>query len=376
MEENRNLNTGEVVEYIPPELYEQAARDFSEGNENLRKLLMYCFKNNIKTKACCSGHNGKYDPYILFDINDNNLNQILKILKYLKLDNVFSLIRLLKIPGESFDLGVYLKPNRADKGFEFLLETLQKEEVSINELDANRQTMLKTLLKHADPGKWIEVLERKSTLTIAVSKEYADIFPINVNLSMWWGQGYSAVLQKGSKGASEILRNIESRVKNNLFLLKYPYKKQLIDQILKNEDSTVNLNPEATLVRKIETGESGVVIAEPKEGTTINRLAEEIIRLQEYGCACIVTFDGFQIDTRDYDNSEKIIKAYNKELEIREKNQSNQSLIWINRFKRWNECTEKGTKDMKDKFMKMKIDIMRSIKETFGRKDKSEQNYK
>ena len=59
-----NLNNGHVLE-VTKDMFEKAAIDFSEGNENLRKLLMYCFENNIKTSGCCSGHNGKTRPYIL-----------------------------------------------------------------------------------------------------------------------------------------------------------------------------------------------------------------------------------------------------------------------------------------------------------------------
>ena len=263
----RSLNTGRIVDYITPDQFERAAKDFSEGNENLRELLMYCFKNDIKTKSCCCGHNGKNEPYILFDINENDLNQILKILKYIKFTDGFSNISLLKTPGESFNMVVYLKSNEPDKGFKLLLEILQKEEVTIDELDANRQFILKTLLEHVVPGIWIELQERNDTISIAVSREYTDIFPINAELLLWYGDGYCTTIEKWSKEASKILENLESKVKNK----------------------------------------------------------------------------------------------------------SNQSLKWMSRFRKWYRCMEKESEDIKDKFIRMKLDIMETIKERVGKKDEREQ---
>ena len=83
-----SFNTGHVVETIAEESWEQAARDFSEGNEDLRKLLLYCFQNNLETKACCAGHPERFDgvngtPYILFEYNENSSQAILSIIKKL-----------------------------------------------------------------------------------------------------------------------------------------------------------------------------------------------------------------------------------------------------------------------------------------------------
>ncbi len=47
---------------------------FSEGDENLRELLDYCFDNDINTRGCCKGHDYRKDsyPFIAFDIADYN----------------------------------------------------------------------------------------------------------------------------------------------------------------------------------------------------------------------------------------------------------------------------------------------------------------
>ena len=85
------LKSGQVVEDIPIELHEKAAKIFSEGNKSLENLLLYCFKNNIKTVACCAGHEEKNKPfgYLSFKNNEKDIGVILKLIYKLKnIDNI------------------------------------------------------------------------------------------------------------------------------------------------------------------------------------------------------------------------------------------------------------------------------------------------
>lgn len=50
-------NTGDAIrEKIPEESIELAAKSFSEGRKSLEDVLLFCMKNNIRTFACCAGH--------------------------------------------------------------------------------------------------------------------------------------------------------------------------------------------------------------------------------------------------------------------------------------------------------------------------------
>ncbi|MDO4996312.1 MAG: hypothetical protein Q4E69_03960 [Bacilli bacterium] len=46
------------------------AYNLSEGNDDLRKLLLNCWNNNIKTFSCCKGHD-EYYPQFAFELDTN-----------------------------------------------------------------------------------------------------------------------------------------------------------------------------------------------------------------------------------------------------------------------------------------------------------------
>lgn len=59
---------------------EQMAYDFSEGNEDLKNILMLLWESEIKTKACCSGH----EKTILEDLK-NNFHEFYDVNGYLSI---------------------------------------------------------------------------------------------------------------------------------------------------------------------------------------------------------------------------------------------------------------------------------------------------
>ena len=78
------------------EKQQKYAIEFSEGSDDLRKLLLYMWQNGINTHACCAGHESqKMDngidqsqpPYILFDINKLRSNELKDLLSKLILLN-------------------------------------------------------------------------------------------------------------------------------------------------------------------------------------------------------------------------------------------------------------------------------------------------
>ena len=66
---------------------------FSEGDDNLKETLEYCFDNNISTRGCCKGHSYRKDsyPFIAFDISEDNYDHIRNLFNNLEKDGlVFS----------------------------------------------------------------------------------------------------------------------------------------------------------------------------------------------------------------------------------------------------------------------------------------------
>ena len=334
-----------------------------EENKSLKKILSYCEENNIRVISYRSGENDEKGSCILFDLSGENRDFAFKLLKNVPSKPPILFSRFIKNPDSVFTYGIYMNSEVAEKGFSLILKALENDEqVHVEDIEFSRRMIIKSLINHVIPESWIEIEDNKDTITIAVDPEYSNIYPPSVNIMPWTGNNIVARLEKGSDDEAETLRNLDSKAKNYKFLLKYPcYKKEMIEEFLRDENINIKIDLEESLKRKDRTSESRVAVANVQGETTINKLAEEIISLQEYGCACIITFDGFLIDTRDYDSSEEIVKAYNRELELREKNKSKQSKIWIARFKGWNESIDKKSKSMKQKFIKMKADITKVI---------------
>ena len=176
----------------------------------------------------------------------------------------------------------------------------------------------------------------------------------------------------------DALRNLESRTKNYKFLLNHPYKQKNLDEILRAENITMKMNPEKTSKRKKKSGESRVLIFETNEETNIETLANEMMKLPQYGYACITTFGQFEIDTRDYNNPEEIVTAYKRSLEPKREfkesfDASSKTNLWMERFRIWHETIDKKSENIKSKFVKMKSELIRTIREKTSSKSKTKE---
>lgn len=49
---------------------------FSEGSEDLKRILVYCFDNGIETYMCCRGHDYFTDSFAIFSIPNDNVKLI------------------------------------------------------------------------------------------------------------------------------------------------------------------------------------------------------------------------------------------------------------------------------------------------------------
>lgn len=74
--------TNEQLTQMTDEQIEKMATTYSEGNDGLKSLLIYCAKNRIATFASCGGHPDKPeedDPYIGFSLNMDSKSLLSKL---------------------------------------------------------------------------------------------------------------------------------------------------------------------------------------------------------------------------------------------------------------------------------------------------------
>lgn len=158
-----SLNTGKVVEEIPEELYEKAAKDFSEGNPELEQLLLYCFRNGIQTFACCAGHGDEYyPPYIAFRINDKTYKIILRLIKELSNSSDIELaFSNYNIEKRDISFVIYSKGIEAHQFFRQIRQICKsKEEISFEDLSYTDRLIIKTIRNHSIDKEYYKI--RKS----------------------------------------------------------------------------------------------------------------------------------------------------------------------------------------------------------------------
>lgn len=315
---NENLNNGHIIE-ITPDMFEQASNDFSEGNENLKKLLMFCFENGIKTTSCCSGHNGEKRPYVQFEFNEQNMKAILKMLKQLSLGDVINNLTFTNQPGVTSRFCISMQGDKYNEGFEQILEALKSEkEVELSELNTTRQLIVKSVQNHNIPNSYLDLQEETDSVSIAVGGDYLPVFSIEEEPKPWMEDTWMVEYKKDSKEADRTLRRLESRTKNSRYLKNHPYDKERINEFWQDRDttkSTIEMVSETTMERQYEYGERNVVVVDVVPGSNIESLANEIMQLHQYGQACITRFNSFAIDSRDYTSPDEIIHAYMQEYE-------------------------------------------------------------
>lgn len=316
--ENDSLNNGHIIE-ITPDMFEKAANDFSEGNEALKELLMFCFENDIKTTSCCSGHNGQKRPYIQFEFDDNNMNHILKMLKQLSLGDAIKDIAFTKQPGITSNFCVSMQDDKCNEGFEQILEALKSQkEIEISALDPTRQLIVKSMQNHSVSNSYLDIQEENDTIKIAVGDKYLSIFPDEQEMIPWVEGTQLVEYSKSSNEVNGILQRLESKTKNMKYSTEYFYDSEKIKEFWKDRDNwgTIERNRAATRERQYEYGEENVEVIDVVYGSSLESLAKEIMQLHKYGQACITKFNSFVIDSRDYTNPDEIVQAY---MQAREK---------------------------------------------------------
>ena len=92
MEKNLNDGKNHSLDEIKEISFEQAAKQFSEGDETLAQILLSLWELNIETVACCIGRFEEYhqqeddkiikSPYVTLKIDENNVDKVMTLIKH------------------------------------------------------------------------------------------------------------------------------------------------------------------------------------------------------------------------------------------------------------------------------------------------------
>lgn len=209
-----SLNNGHAIE-VTPDMFARAANDFSEGNEYLKKLLTFCFENDIKTTGCCAGHKGKQEPYIQFEFNDKNIQAILKMLKQLSVGEIIYFLKFIKKPGITSKFTIYIQNDKANEGFKQILDALQyQNEVDINKIDPIRKLIVNSLQNHNIENSYMEFHEDKDDISIAVDVNDYIVFDYKHEEPKSWIENTDLMTYpKKSKELKRSLKRLKNKTK-------------------------------------------------------------------------------------------------------------------------------------------------------------------
>ena len=129
---------------------EKIADDFSEGDSKLKSILLALWKNNIKTNACCKGHNDGRPAYISFIINENVKKIIQATSEYLYLqDSKIKLTFVCSSSKEYDTFTVYMNDEKGKENYLNLINNLLSQRNENKEINNNIPEYGYHLLKFA-----------------------------------------------------------------------------------------------------------------------------------------------------------------------------------------------------------------------------------
>lgn len=294
-----SLNTGQVVENIPEELWEKAALDFSEGNEELRELLLYCFQNGIQTRGCCAGHEREDGertmPYIGFNFNEQNKEAIINMLKNLMSEKglVFSFAAN---PGQIqsyFSISFVNKQPAFDKVLKACKSEVKSHWFNGKKLDPVMKKVLSTIDNHYQENDYMMIQYNTD------SSKYS--FETNID------DAYEAYKDGG---------NIPNEIREGYAVVDN-IKDWQMDEILKHREKNKDVKINTDICRGLGRvdGRNDYIRLEACLGISLEKFAEEIVRLNAAGQKIIATFNGFSIDSVKFASAEDIVNAYEKARE-------------------------------------------------------------
>lgn len=316
--ENINFNTGKVVDIILPEQYEQAALDFSEGNESLRKLLLDCFKRGIQTRACCAGHDEskagkKQQPFISFNFNEENMGTIMKIIR--KLYNYEGInMTFIKEPGLVSSFTVYFPKENANEYFDLIREaSIEQEEVRISDIAESMQTVISIMKNHSIPSSYLNIdyenSEENKKYILGIKREdYPEVVDCDEDVALGI-EGTICLEDADKKG---YLKAARIATRNAKYRRETKYDAESINKIINSDEFKSRFSFDAQGTRESRSKNSNVICVKASLGVFLEDVAHISMELHKSGQPVKTLFNSFVIDTRDYESEQDIIDAYEK----------------------------------------------------------------
>lgn len=298
--QEESLNTGKVVDFNSIKNFEQAARDFSEGNKELEQLLLDCFNNSIMTTACCAGHVERgQKPYISFKLNELNKkyydNLLLQLsesgyeFRYIKVENNQSHIQIEE--NEYFD---FSSPSLL---FQRITEIIKKTDLGIDysvQLPRDLQ----------EYSKLIDFCEKDPFLKGPIESIQMQMVYIkngdNYEYAFFTSDPYyvSTIKQEGFQKPNDYWMS--------------PY--QIITQNRENVTRSLKrIREEVQLFVKSEDGDASEIYVPP--GTNVGSVAQQLLQLKSQGIPAKATINDIVLSNLDSMNQEQMILRYKKMLE-------------------------------------------------------------
>ncbi len=213
----RNLSNKSVVDFDQIQNYEQAAKDFAEGNYELEELLLSCFNKRIKTIACCSGHEDRrLRPYIAFSYSNENVPYIYALISRLK-DHGFNFRYNKGSNGESFfsieerQAFSFDKPSTLFRAVNDVINSFDQEKNYYGELPKDLQTFLEVIQK-AEIDIFLKASRISGYFQMCYKKKTMDCYEYSIITSNKYYNkaaergGFVKILEKGAFYSSLTLK--------------------------------------------------------------------------------------------------------------------------------------------------------------------------
>jgi hypothetical protein len=145
-------------------------KQWSEGNEHLKKLLVSCRENNISSMFCCAGHGKDKPAYITVQMNDKTIVKIYNIINSVSDENNISFRFAQKEFGVDPSFTIYMLNEKNKNNIMDNLSKATKEEINLNILPNNFRQCFKLtdILQNNDIGFDLEyeIGKNKNNLSI------------------------------------------------------------------------------------------------------------------------------------------------------------------------------------------------------------------
>ncbi len=138
------------------------AEKFSEGDQDLKELLIWCWQNNLSTNGCCAGHQDA--GYISFNFEANNFDLFIYFYECFKSKIGYDMYLSSKNHFE-----IYLKGTKEQTNFKEILMLLKNYKPKTNK---SLKTILNGFSKNTKHCNYLKIYPYNKSLYITWSKNF------------------------------------------------------------------------------------------------------------------------------------------------------------------------------------------------------------